>query len=276
MKTQKNIIFTVTHGRTGTTLLTEIFKLCKDTRAEHEPEPNYASILPKVKQNPRYAISFLEKKINSINSCNEKNYIETSNVFGKGFLIPLIRMGVWPKLILLNRDFRQTANSLFQRGSIPMRTTRGQHFSSDPSFPGSLDIFQPKTLSDYQLCFWGVLDAYSRQIRAAEIYKSKKKDDSYHWISMDELNDFDKINKLVSLLGLRFGDEEKTKEKFKNITSQHHNPNPSSKKATKIDFLQEEIEVLDRAAYYDPIFVEMVLKSIFINEKVKEFFKPDT
>ena len=91
MRVAKNIVFTVTHGRTGTTFLTRLFGLFEDTLAEHEPAPDYASILPRVKRDPRFALDFLDKKLEAISRVQQGNYVETSNVFGKGFLIPLLR-----------------------------------------------------------------------------------------------------------------------------------------------------------------------------------------
>ncbi len=270
IKTDKNIIFSITHGRTGTTMLSEVFKIFDDTRSEHEPEPNYASVLPYVKENPRYAISFLEEKIQTINTIGENNYVETSNVFGKGFFIPLVRMGVCPKLIFLNREFRRVAESLFKRGSFPMRTKMGRHFSADPSFPGALPVFQPETLTDYQICFWGVLDSYYRQLHASEIY-----DDIggvYVWANVSDFNDFSKTLEIGSKLGVEVSGEESASERHRKIVSVHHNPNRKSpdREREDIPFHDEEAEVLDRIAFYEPLFVDRVLVSSYIDKHLAE------
>ncbi|WP_447044420.1 hypothetical protein [Vreelandella sp. H-I2] len=267
-KTDKNIIFTVTHGRTGTTMLTEVFKIFEDTRSEHEPEPNYASLLPKVKENPRYAIKFLEEKIEFINKFDESNYVETSNVFGKGFFIPLIRMGVFPKLVFLNREFREVAKSLFKRGSFPMRTKMGMHFSSDPSYPGTLPIFQPESLTDYQICFWGVLDSYFRQLKAADIYNKLGKD--YIWASTSDFNDFHKTLAIGEKLGLKVENKIKAKETHDIAANIHHNANKNPGNGISVDFDEGEKEVLDRVAFYEPIFVDEVLVSPFLDKRLAE------
>lgn len=44
-------------------MLTEVFKIFSDTLSVHEPEPNYATMLPQVKKDPRHALAFLEKKL---------------------------------------------------------------------------------------------------------------------------------------------------------------------------------------------------------------------
>lgn len=269
IEVNKNIVFCITHGRTGTTMATEVFKIFDDTRSEHEPEPNYSSVLPRVKENPRNAIDFLENKINWIRKVKQSNYIETSNVFGKGFFIPLIRLGFCPKLILLNRDFRKVAESLFKRGSFPMRTKMGKHFSADPSYPGSLPIFQPESLTDYQMCYWGVLDAYFRQIKAAELYDQVGS--VYVWASASDFNDFDKTLEIGGALGLYVSDRVKAKEMHSEVSSFHHNPNKRlSEEKLDVDFDNEEREVIDRVAFYEPLFIEKVIRSSFFDKKLSD------
>ncbi|GHB10082.1 hypothetical protein [Salinicola rhizosphaerae] len=247
-------------------MLTEILKIFSDIRSEHEPAPNYSDILPSVKENPRASIEFLKEKINIINNLKEQHYAETSNVFGKGFLIPLVRMGISPQLIFLNRNFRKTAKSLYTRGSFPMRTTLGKQFSADPTAPGSLPIFEPQTLSNYQLCYWGVLDSYYRQIQAERIYQ--KISGNFLWASTDDFKDFNKTLKVGSLLGLHVDDLEEARRMHKKITTIHHNPNvpsPANRWQTSIDHDKEETEVIDRVAFYDLLFIENVRNSQFID-----------
>ena len=265
LESDKNIVFTITHGRTGTTMLTEIFKIFDDVLSEHEPEPNYASLLPDVKENPRFSIEFLDKKIDKINGVNQKHYVETSNVFGKGFFIPLVRMGVFPKLILLNREFRKVAESLFKRGSFPMRSKMGVHYSADPSCPGSLPIFQPETLTNYQLCYWGVLDSYWRQLRAADLYDANGK--VYVWASTSDFNDFKKTLEIGKYLGLEVSDVDYAERVHNQLSSKHHNPNKNVGVADLDDVLlnDEELEVIDRVAFYEPLFIDKVIESPYFD-----------
>ncbi|MCH4562968.1 hypothetical protein MKP05_07475 [Halomonas sp. EGI 63088] len=268
----KNLIFTVTHGRTGTTFLTEIFRLFDDTRSLHEPEPNYATVFPLVKEDPERAITFLEKKIDHINGYPEGHYVETSNVFGKGFLIPLLRLGIMPGLLLLNRDFRKTASSLFERGSTPMRTQRGRHFSADPRVPGSLPIHEPESLTDYQLCYWGVLDSYARQIQAASVYDNEG--GKYRWLTANDFHDFDNVMEIGGFFGLSVSDREVAEKHHKEIASLHHNPNKvKGRDPEALSFLDEEAEVLNRVAFFDPVFVKKALDSLFLDDDVKKVFR---
>ncbi|AMX03166.1 hypothetical protein [Microbulbifer thermotolerans] len=271
ISTNKNLIFTVTHGRTGTTFLTEVFKIFDDIRSLHEPEPNYANLFPTVKQTPEKAIAFLQSKIAVINEYPEKNYVETSNVFGKGFLIPLLRLGVMPGLLFLNRNFRKTASSLYERGSTPMRTQRGIHYSADPRVPGSLPIHEPESLTDYQLCYWGVLDSYARQMQAESIYKNEN--GKFYWVTTKDFQDFDKVVDIGNFFGLNISDKDRAIKQHHEIISVHHNPNKSRvRNSESIAFQDEEADVLNRVAFFDPLFVDRAIASPFIEEETKNAF----
>ncbi|EPC03559.1 hypothetical protein L861_18665 [Litchfieldella anticariensis FP35 = DSM 16096] len=268
ISSKKNLIFTVTHGRTGTTFLTEVFKIFEDTSSLHEPEPNYANVFPSVKEDPERAVSFLEEKIEYINGCSENHYVETSNVFGKGFLIPLLRLGIMPGLLFLNRNFRKTASSLYERGSTPMRTQRGRHFSADPRVPGSLPIYEPESLTDYQLCYWGVLDSYARQMQAKQIYDHEG--GRYHWVTVDDFHDFDKTLEIGEFFGLSVSNKSAAKKHHKEITSVHHNPNKGNgRNSAELSFLEDEVDVLNRIAFFDPLFVDKAIGSPFVEDAVK-------
>jgi hypothetical protein len=194
-------------------------------------------------------------------------------VFCKGFLLPLIRMGVTPNLILLNRNFRKTAHSLFQRGSFPMRSRNGQHYSADPRVPGSLPIANPESLSDYQLCFWGVLDAYARQRQIAAIY-DREQQAAYHWATAQDFHSFEHLKAVGSSFGLTFQDEDQAAQRHAEIIQVHHNPNGGQNKSAAIrsTAASEEAAVLDRIAYLDPLFVAAVLDSSFLDSDLKAIF----
>ncbi|GEK74048.1 MULTISPECIES: hypothetical protein [Halomonas] len=266
MKPTKNLVFTVTHGRTGTTMLTEVFKMFDDTLSEHEPEPNYATVFPAVKDDPRHAFGFLEKKLAHIDGIAPSSYVETSNVFGKGFLIPLLRLGLRPGLIFLNREFRETAKSLYKRGSTPMRTERGRHYSADPRVPGSLPVFSPEQLSDYQLCFWGVLDSYYRQLMARDIYDAEG--GVYHWVTATDFHDFETTLEVGRKFGLGVKDIEAARAFHASVTQEHHNPNRGGRSADGMELTAQEVEVLDRVSFFAPGFVDDVLGSRFIDQGV--------
>ena len=253
-------------------MLTEVLKIFDDIQSEHEPEPNYATVMPDIKRDPRFALDFLKQKIAKVNESSATHYAETSNVFGKGFLIPLARMGICPNLIFLNRNFRDTAKSLFRRGSYPARTIMGQQYSSDPLSPGSLPIFDVDSLTNYQLCYWGVLDSYYRQLYAQRVCESLDK--QYVWTSPSELKDFDATIAMEEHLGLKVSDPNRARQQHKRVTSVHHNLNSGGDGDTlQIDHDAEEIEVLDRVAFFDPLFIDSVKACAFFDSRLSRYLR---
>ncbi len=72
---EKNLIFTATPGRSGTTLLTRLLGILPDTAAFHEEYPGYDHVLRYVQTNPLVAKQFiLTHKLPHIIGRKEANY----------------------------------------------------------------------------------------------------------------------------------------------------------------------------------------------------------
>lgn len=275
MQINKNLTFTITHGRTGTTFVTNLFELFDDTLSVHEPDPNYAHAFPKVKLDPRFAVQFLKTKMESVLSISESNYVETSNVFCKGYFLPFIRhFDHYPNLLLLNRDFRRVATSLYKRGSIPERSQNGKLFSCETAQPGTLPIYGAADLSDYQICYWAVLDAFKRQLDAVKIYEDKGLD-NFVWCTPETFHDFDFFKQAGEKLGLKFADEDAAKAKHEELVGTKFNLNPDRKVEEISDEAKniEEAKVIDRIAYFDLSFVNHILEHEFLDDGVKKLFQ---
>lgn len=272
MDLEKNLTFCITNGRTGTTFVTAMFELFDDTVSVHEPEPNFAEVFPQVKEDPREAVEFWKKKLDVIGQQPQKNYVETSNVFGKGFFIPLIRgHGIFPNLLFLNRDFRDTAKSFYKRGSIPARTDRGHFYQCHPDMPGSIPLYKHKQLSDYQLCYWGVLDIFGRQLQAEGIYANAGLN-NFAWVSAQDFHDFEILKNCGELFGMSFANEDEAREKHAGMIEKHYNKNPDREVEEIEDIDQEEAIVIDRIAYYNPLFAERALQTGLVRvETIKKF-----
>lgn len=264
MISDKNLTFSITHGRTGTTFVTELFGLFDDTHSEHEPEPNFARAFPQVKDDPREAVEFLKTKLEAIAKFPQKNYVETSNVFGKGYFIPLLRaFDIYPNLLLLAREFRDIAKSLHKRGSIPARSPNGKLFSCHPDQPGVLPIYKYDQLTDYQLCYWAVLDAFSRQMQAEGIYLTRGLN-NYAWVTAQDFHQFDTLKKCGELFGLSFADDAVAKAKHAEMIGKTFNANPDREVEDINEIDKQEAIVIDRIAYYNMLFAEQVLKTDFV------------
>lgn len=158
--TSKDIILTVTTGRSGTQYLAYLLSLYNDLRSEHESLPAFHDYYRDI-QNGRgsYKDFWIKEKLPYINRLKESHYSDVSHVACKGFIEPLLDLGVKPKLIFLKRNNRDVAKSLLELGTIPSRTELGLKYLSCPTDINSLKINQKiDKLSDYQLCYWYTLD----------------------------------------------------------------------------------------------------------------------
>lgn len=198
----KNLVFTVSTGRSGTNLFCDVFKLANDTVSLHEPKPNFAENLNFCSRNVAAAKRFLiDKKLPAIVSHPNVNYVETSHLFCKAFLSPLIELGVNPKILFIHRSARDVAKSFYHINSIPGRTKLGKDFMLLPHSPSVLPIATPmQDLHDYQLCFWYALEIYARSY----IYKKFFDSHGITYSSIEfpqELNS-EKVRNVFNELGL--------------------------------------------------------------------------
>lgn len=114
------LVFTVTAGRSGTSLLTKLLELVPGIIAKHEHKPSFVTVMRKAQKNPQLATKFLhDTKLprilqqtsnataafndshkdddNQNNNDNKRqaatmtitHYVETSHLFCKGFVEPL-------------------------------------------------------------------------------------------------------------------------------------------------------------------------------------------
>lgn len=169
---EKNLVFSVTAGRTGTLFTQLLLSLLPDTTSLHEPEPAFHRYLRRVQKDPAFAREFLlNYKLPSIVSYQTRCYCELSHAFCKGYLEPLLDLGVIPKLIILRREPRAIALSLLERNTVPERTYRGLQFLLSPRDPTVLTLAGWRSMSDYQLLFWYALEIERRQLSYAKLVR---------------------------------------------------------------------------------------------------------
>ncbi|MEM6843544.1 MAG: hypothetical protein AAF632_15050 [Bacteroidota bacterium] len=161
----KKLVFTVTTGRSGTGLLAEKLKYINSADIYHEAEPGFHNHMRAVIEGKEDAKDFLfDQKLPFIERLSSSIYIETSHLFCKGFLEPLLEIGIIPDLILLRRPERDTAKSLYQLGTIPGRNKKANKFYLMPSDSKLyLPLSSWQDMHDYQLCFWYTLEIIRRQ-----------------------------------------------------------------------------------------------------------------
>lgn len=163
----------VTTGRSGTKLLANLLTLGDDVCALHEPEPAFHHVLEEVKRDPAAALKFVrEVKLPAIQARPEKYYAETSHLFGKGFFEVFLELELPFKIIILNRNPRDVARSLWRVGTVPGRTQRGRTFLLEPLQQNVLKLRNWDRMTDYELCYWYCLEMERRKtLYAAECTK---------------------------------------------------------------------------------------------------------
>lgn len=198
---QKRLIFTITTGRSGTGYLAQALSSIPGVTSYHEPEPKFSDIMYKVQYNKDFAYDFwnsqkLPRIVEELNNI----YIETSHLFCKGFIEPLIDLGIVPDVIILRRPIREVAISLYRINAIPGRTTEGLRFLLSPEYPHVLPLPYWQILHDYQLCFWYCLEIERRITK----YSALLNDRGSHIVetSLQEIITPEGIRKLVTALSL--------------------------------------------------------------------------
>ena len=202
----KRALFTVTTGRSGSNLLTEVLSCRSSICSLHEPSPSFDSVMSLVQQYPFVANEFLLKKKKKAieRSLGQKLiYSESSHLFCKGFLEAWLDIDELPipDLICLDRDLRKVSKSLYQLNTIPARTWKGVRYYLSPSDGRNLTALPDwKSLNDYQLCFWYCLEIEARKKHYASLI-SEHGGLCLH-TSIDKLTDSDSFEQFCTELNL--------------------------------------------------------------------------
>lgn len=195
------LVFTVTNGRSGSGYLHALFERIDGVQAEHEPSPRFDALMRDVQFAPDLAARFWRAiKLPAISKVQQPVYAETSHLFCKGFVEPLIALGAPFDIVVLRRDKRAIARSLWRNGSVPGRSKRGQQFFLDPDLEVAVALPEWRELSDYQLCYWHVLETEARQRRYAEMVSQTggRVVDT----SVETLNDLQEVRRVLSALDI--------------------------------------------------------------------------
>ncbi len=105
--------------------------------------------------------------------CRGPIYVETSHLVCKGFIEPMLDLGLRPKFIILTRPTSEVASSLYQMNIIPGRTRSGRLVLLDPADRGVLPLPGWDGFSDYQLCFWYAREIERRQAHYRSIFEAR-------------------------------------------------------------------------------------------------------
>ena len=218
----KHLVFTVTSGRSGTLYLTELLKAIPGVSSHHEPEPDFSQAMRRIQMDPFIAYPFwLQIKLPEILKAPERVYVETSHLFCKGFLEPLLRMGLRPSLVFLRRPPREVAWSFLLRSTIPGRTTTGTQHLLEPRDLNVVPLINWQSASNYQLCYWYALEMERRYLHYAAMAKAFGL--TTFDVTCEELHDYGRFQALLSVLGLPEPDH--MRETHRVLSAVKHNPN---------------------------------------------------
>lgn len=161
----------MTTGRSATAYMAAVFGYVQGVHAFHEPEPAFETVMRRVQHDPGAARQFLlYEKLPAIAGDRAQVYVETSHLTCKGFLEPLLELGVSPDVIIHRRPARDVSLSMYAMGTIPGRSDKGLRFYLSPEDPGTLVLANWREMHDYQLCYWYCLEMERRAQRYKEIF----------------------------------------------------------------------------------------------------------
>jgi hypothetical protein len=142
----------------------------------------------------------LEYKLPFIARTPTRNYVETGHLICKGFLEPLLALGIVPRIVFLRRAPRRIAASLLARRTVPGRSKLGLKYLLHPGDPRVVPLPGWLRMTDYQLCFWYTLEIERRQ----RLYAMQLDSLGATWVDVtaDELHDGARFLDTVAALAL--------------------------------------------------------------------------
>ncbi len=266
----KSLIFCLTNGRTGTRSLTSLFDCVPHVHAAHEEKPSFHLLMRWVQRNPALARDFwLFAKIPAISDHPQPVHVDTSHVFGKGFLEPLLDLGARPKLIILTRNTRLIAKSMLALNDIPGRTKRALKWYLSPSDPVFHRLPEPDSFSDYQLCYWHALETEARQAHYRRLCQSH----GLTCVDADTatLNNLDCFERLCANLGIEL--DEQARENLKSHVGRTLNSRTNEKKQRPIllpsNFDEAEEEVRQNIKTEQPLMMRKSTSGSYLATALK-------
>ena len=170
---EKRLVFTVTTGRTGTNLLAKALGVSRKICSVHESKP-FTLSMRSVQVDPGLATKvWTEEMLPEICAQPRPIYAESGHLVCKGYIEPLLELGLTPDLIHIRREPRQVALSYTSLDSIPGRSERGLKYLLSPEDPGVLPLEGFEQLNDYQLNYWYCLEIERRAEALAELVRAR-------------------------------------------------------------------------------------------------------
>lgn len=218
----KRLCFTVTSGRSGTKLLANLLRDAAGMCAEHEPAPRFNYVFRSVIDAPEAARWWLlTEKLPAIAQItgSAPAYAELSHLTCKGFIEPILDLGLRPAFLMISRQAREVATSLFRIGAIPERTASGRLVLVGPNESPHLPLVGWRHLTDYQLCFW-----YAREIEERQAHYRRLFDTTgIEWLDLrfEAIRDWTTFQQVAAFAGAAGLPD---RARFEAVTGSNQNP----------------------------------------------------
>jgi len=220
----KRLCFTVTSGRSGTKLLATLLREAAGISAEHEPAPRFNYVLRAVLEYPEAAKWWLlTEKLPAIADLarSHQSYAELSHLTCKGFIEPLVELGLRPFFLIVSRPAREVAISLLKIGAIPERTGPGRLVLIGPQHSAFVPLKDWQSLSDYQLCYWYAREIEHRQHHYRSYFNARSID--WRTCTIEDMTNWDRFRSLSQFVSGSTA-AEPDKATFEGILSLNQNP----------------------------------------------------
>ena len=203
---EKQYIFSINPGRSGSKYLSSILATAKGVLAAHEPEPKMIGDILRLVEEKNYAESYDERiyKAKTVNklllnsSCF--TYVETNHMFIKTFFDVVINELQNTKVIFLKRNIVDTLHSFYQLGYFSERNKAWKDWMISPyavtsAIPCMLDENEKDEIG---LSMAYIIDIYARGYR----FINEHPDISVFHITLDDLNNEEKVLELFKELNV--------------------------------------------------------------------------
>lgn len=157
----KRLYLTLAPGRCGTAKLAQILSSVPDMYAEHDADGPDSCCW--VRQAPiEVQKQYIQRRIAFYETLPQSNIANTTHMVGEGFVEHYIEAGMIPNFIILRRDPREVALSMWRLDWIPGRNKTYSPWYLGPDEKDVLPYTNWQTAHNYQLCYWWCCDTERR------------------------------------------------------------------------------------------------------------------
>jgi hypothetical protein len=174
----KSITLTVTAARSGTRLLSKLLAEVPGMHADHEEtptaEPSFCFLRRANLKDPSVGRDFVENYFtNYVNNLPCEYYACTAQSTSKGFIEHFLDLGIKPNFIIIRRNPRLIAKSLWELEWIPGKHPLHRIWYPGPQESNVLPLKDWKDTHPYQLCYWYVADCERRAQQYELMFKEQ-------------------------------------------------------------------------------------------------------